>query len=49
MALHFLGTNKKFMVSTTFGVPIKSMKTYLDLPAEKQDAVLKNEEFLVIV
>lgn len=34
---------KKFMVSTTFGVPIKSMKTYLDLPAEKQDAVLKNE------
>ncbi len=31
------------MVSTTFGVPIKSMKTYLDLPAEKQDAVLKNE------
>ncbi|WP_321332925.1 biopolymer transporter ExbD [uncultured Bacteroides sp.] len=34
---------KKFMLSTTFGVPMKSMKTYLNLPAEKQDAVLKNE------
>lgn len=34
---------KKFMISATFGVPIKSMKTYLDLPADKQDAVLKNE------
>jgi biopolymer transport protein ExbD len=34
---------KKFILSPTFGVPIKSMKTYLDLPADKQDAVLKNE------
>ena len=34
---------KKFMLSPTFGVPIKSMKTYLDMPADKQDAVLKNE------
>lgn len=34
---------KKFMLSSTFGVPMKSMKTFLDLPAEKQDAVLKNE------
>ncbi|WP_455591976.1 ExbD/TolR family protein [Bacteroides sp.] len=34
---------RKFMVASTFGVPMKSMKTYLDLPADKQDAVLKNE------
>lgn len=34
---------KKFMLSSTFGVPMKSMKTFLDLPADKQDAVLKNE------
>lgn len=34
---------KKFMVASTFGVPMKSMKTYLDLPTDKQDAVLKNE------
>lgn len=34
---------KKFMLSSTFGVPMKSMKAFLDLPADKQDAVLKNE------
>lgn len=34
---------RKFMVASTFGVPMKSMKTYLDLPTDKQDAVLKNE------
>ena len=34
---------KKFMLASTFGVPMKNMKTYLDLPTEKQDAVLKNE------
>lgn len=34
---------RKFMLSSTFGVPMKSMKTYLDLPTDKQDAVLKNE------
>lgn len=34
---------KKFMLSSTFGVPMKSMKAFLDLPTEKQDAVLKNE------
>ncbi len=34
---------KKFKLSTTFGVPIKSMKRYLSLPSEKQDAVLGNE------
>lgn len=32
---------KKFVVASTFGVPMKSMKKYLDLPAEKQDEVLK--------
>ena len=31
---------KTFALSSTFGVP---MKTFLDLPSEKQDAILKNE------
>ena len=34
---------KKFMLASTFGVPMKSMKKYLDLPQDQQDAVLKNE------
>ena len=34
---------KTFALSSTFGVPMKSMKTFLDLPSEKQDAILKNE------
>ena len=34
---------KKFMLASTLGVPMKNMKTYLDLPTDKQDAVLKNE------
>lgn len=34
---------KKFIVSSTFGVPIKSMQKFLDLPAEKQDQILKHE------
>lgn len=34
---------KKFMLSSTFGVPMKNMKTYLDLPADRQDGVLKNQ------
>ena len=34
---------QKFAISSTFGVPMKSMKTYLDLPTDQQDAVLKNE------
>ena len=34
---------KKFALSPTFGVPMKSMKTFLDLPSDKQDAILKNE------
>lgn len=34
---------RKFALASTFGVPMKSMKTYLDLPTDKQDAVLKNE------
>ena len=33
---------KKFMLASTFGVPMKSMKKYLDLPQDQQDAVLKN-------
>ena len=33
---------KTFALSSTFGVPMKSMKTFLDLPSEKQDAILKN-------
>ena len=34
---------KTFALSSTFGVPMKSMKTFLDLPSDKQDAILKNE------
>ena len=34
---------KKFSLASTFGVPMKSMKKYLDLPQDQQDAVLKNE------
>ena len=34
---------KKFMLASTFGVPMKSMKKYLDVPQDQQDAVLKNE------
>ena len=34
---------KKFVTASTFGVPIKSMRKYLSLPAEKQDEILKNE------
>jgi biopolymer transport protein ExbD len=33
---------RKFKIQKTFGVPIKSMKQYLALPAEKQDAILKD-------
>jgi len=33
----------KFKLNTTFGVPIKSMKTFLGLSKEKQDEVLANE------
>lgn len=34
---------KKFAVASTFGVPIKSMQKYLDMPGEQQDQILKNE------
>ena len=34
---------QKFAISSTFGVPMKSMKIFLDLPTDQQDAVLKNE------
>lgn len=38
-----LEQEQKFAISSTFGVPMKSMKTFLDLPTDQQDAVLKNE------
>ena len=34
---------KKFVTASTFGVPMRSMQKYLDLPSDQQDAVLKNE------
>ena len=34
---------QKFAISSIFGVPMKNMKTFLDLPTDQQDAVLKNE------
>ena len=34
---------KRFMLSSTFGVPIRSMQKYLDLPEEQRDKILKNE------
>lgn len=34
---------KKFVTASTFGVPMRSMQKYLDLPAEQQDKLLKNE------
>lgn len=34
---------KRFMLASTFGVPMKKMKQYLDLPQEQQDAVLRSE------
>lgn len=34
---------KKFIVASTFGVPIGSMQQYLDLPEEQRDKILKNE------
>ena len=32
---------KRFVFAQTFGVPMKSMKKYLDLPEDKRDEVLK--------
>ena len=34
---------KKFMIAPTFGVNIRSMQKFLDLPDEKRDEILKNE------
>lgn len=34
---------KKFTLASTFGVPMKNLKKYLDLPQDQQDAILKNE------
>ena len=34
---------KRFMLSSTFGVPIRSMQKYLDLSEDQRDKILKNE------
>ena len=34
---------KKFAIASTFGVPIRSMQKFLDLPADQQDKLLKHE------
>ena len=34
---------KRFTVASTFGVPIRSMQKYLDLPEDQRDKILKNE------
>ena len=33
---------KKFVTASTFGVPMRSMQKFLDLPTEQQDKLLKN-------
>ena len=34
---------KRFVLSSTFGVPIRGMQKFLDLPEEQRDKILKNE------
>ena len=34
---------KRFTLASTFGVPIRSMQKFLDLPEDQRDKVLKNE------
>lgn len=34
---------KKFVTASTFGVPMRSMQKFSDLPTEQQDKLLKNE------
>ena len=34
---------KKFVTASTFGVPMRSIQKFLDLPTEQQDKLLKNE------
>ena len=34
---------KKFVTASTFGIPMRSMQKFLDLPTEQQDKLLKNE------
>ena len=34
---------KRFILSSTFGVPIRSMQKFLDLPEDQRDKILKNE------
>lgn len=34
---------KKFMIASTFGVPMQRMQRYLNLSPEEQDRILKNE------
>ena len=40
---------KKFMLASTFGVPMKSMKQFLNLPQDRQDAVLKNSDLRIAI
>ena len=34
---------KRFTLASTFGVPIRSMQKFLDLPEEQRDKILRNE------
>ena len=34
---------KKFVTASTFGVPMRSMQKFLDLPEDQRDKILKNE------
>lgn len=34
---------KRFTLASTFGVPIRSMQKFLDLPEDQRDKILKNE------
>ena len=34
---------KRFTLASTFGVPIRSMQRFLDLPEEQRDKILRNE------
>ena len=40
---------KRFMLSSTFGVPIRSMQKYLDLPEDQRDKILRMKVFHAIV
>ena len=40
---------KRLTLASTFGVPIRSMQRFLDLPEEQRDRFLKTKGFHVIV